>query len=206
MKRFLFCILCSWSLNTFALTPAEVQALVQDAQQSVERLPQVQEEDLAIVIAVSLSMPKASLEKLAIDARGAGLPLTFRGVGQTIENKPDEKPRSIIERYGKGLIARHMEDFKFLTDLGVSVQIDPVVFSRHGISDVPRVMVVPVCRTACEAAEALFVARGDVSLRYALETLSQETSAQVAKDPENKGLLKARQLLNDALIRLGDRP
>lgn len=206
MKRLFFCILCAWSLNTFALTPAEVQTLVQDAQQSVERLPQVQEEDLAIVIAVSLSMPQSSLEKLAIDARDAGLPLTFRGVGQTIEEKPHEKPRTIIERYGKGLIARHMEDFKFLTDLGVGVQIDPVVFSRHGITDVPWVMVVPVCRTACESSQALFAVRGDVSLRYALETLSREVSAQIAKDPENKGLQKARQLIDDALIRLGDRP
>lgn len=206
MKRFLFCILCSWSLNTYALTPAEVQALVQDAQQSVERLPQVQEEDLAIVIAVSLSMPKASLEKLAIDARDAGLALTFRGVGKEIPNDPSDKPKSVLQRYGKGLIARHMEDFKFLTDHGVGVQIDPVVFTRHRITDVPRVMVVPVCRTACESSQALFVARGDVSLRYALETLSRESSTQIAKDPESKVLQKARQLLNDALLRLGDRP
>ena len=194
------------SVRVLALTPQEVQQAVLDAQAAVETLPHVQEEDLAIVIAVSLSMPKASLEKLAIDARDAGLPLTFSGVGQTIENKPDEKPRTIIDRYGKSLIARHMEDFKFLTDLGVGVQIDPVVFTRHGISDVPRVMVVSVCRTACESSQALFAVRGDVSLRYALETLSREASAQIAKDPENKGLQKARQLIDGTLIRLGDRP
>ena len=194
------------SVKAFALTPQEVQQAVLDAQAAVETLPQVQEEDLAIVIAVSLSMPQVSLEKLAIDARDAGLALTFRGVGKEIPNDPSAKPKSVIERYGKGLIARHMEDFKFLTDLGVGVQIDPVVFTRHRITDVPRVMVVPVCRTACETAQALFVARGDVSLRYALETLSREASAQIAKDPESKGLQKARQLMDDALTRLGDRP
>ena len=59
MKRLLFCILCSWSLNTFALTPAEVQTLVQNARQSVERLPQVQEEDLAIVEAMEQKNPDA---------------------------------------------------------------------------------------------------------------------------------------------------
>lgn len=194
------------SVRVLALTPQEVQQAVLDAQATVETLPQVQEEDLAIVIAVSLSMPKASLEKLAIDAHDAGLPLTFRGVGKEIPNDPSGKPKSVIERYGKGLIARHMKDFRFLMDLGVSVQIDPVVFTRHRITDVPRLMVVPVCRTACETTQALFVARGDVSLRYALETLSREASAQIAKDPENKGLQKARQLIDRALIRLGDRP
>lgn len=206
MKRILFTLSLFLSLNTHALTPAEVQSIVLQAQESVQNLPQTQEEDLSLVIAVSLSMPKASLLKLGLDARDAGLALTFRGVGTEVRNDPSQKPKSVLKRYGKGLIARHMEDFKFLTDLGVGVQIDPVVFTRHRITDVPRVMVIPVCRTACESAQALFVARGDVSLRYALETLSREASAQTAKDPENKGLQKARQLIDNALIRLGDRP
>lgn len=192
-------------LNTSALTPGEVQAIVQQAQESVQTLPQTQEEDIAIAIAVSLSMPRASLLKLGQDARDAGLTLTFRGVGTEIQNRPDEKPQTVAQRYGKGLIARHMEDFKFLTDAGANVQIDPVLFARHNITDVPRVMVVPVCRSACERTQAILVARGDVSLRYALEALFKDVTNQLKTEPENKQLLKVKSLLEEKLLRLGDR-
>ena len=205
MKRFLMTLAFLLPLNTSALTPGEVQAIVQQAQESVQTLPQTQEEDIAIAVAVSLSMPRASLLKLGQDARDAGLALTFRGVGTEIQNRPDEKPRTIAQRYGKGLIARHMEDFKFLTDAGANVQIDPVLFARHNITDVPRVMVIPVCRSACERAQAILVARGDVSLRYALEALFKDVTNQLKTEPENKQLLKVKSLLEEKLLRLGDR-
>ncbi|MDM8226133.1 TrbC family F-type conjugative pilus assembly protein [Parasutterella secunda] len=205
MKRFLMTLAFLLPLNTSALTPGEVQAIVQQAQESVQTLPQTQEEDIAIAIAVSLSMPRASLLKLGQDARDAGLTLTFRGVGTEIQNRPDEKPQTVAQRYGKGLIARHMEDFKFLTDAGANVQIDPVLFARHNITDVPRVMVVPVCRSACERTQAILVARGDVSLRYALETLFKDVTNRFKTEPENKQLLKVKSLLEEKLLRLGDR-
>lgn len=205
MKRFLMTLAFLLPLNTSALTPGEVQAIVQQAQESVQTLPQTQEEDIAIAVAVSLSMPRASLLKLGQDARDAGLALTFRGVGTEIQNRPDEKPRTIAQRYGKGLIARHMEDFKFLTDAGANVQIDPVLFARHNITDVPRVMVVRVCRSACERTQAILVARGDVSLRYALEALFKDVTNQLKTEPENKQLLKAKSLLEEKLLQLGDR-
>ena len=205
MKRFLMTLAFLLPLNTSALTPGEVQAIVQQAQESVQTLPQTQEEDIAIAIAVSLSMPRASLLKLGQDARDAGLTLTFRGVGTEIQNRPDEKPQTVAQRYGKGLIARHMEDFKFLTDAGANVQIDPVLFARHNITDVPRVMVVPVCRSACERTQAILVARGDVSLRYALEALFKDVTNQLKTEPENKQLLKIKSLLEEKLLRLGDR-
>lgn len=205
MKRFLMTLAFLLPLNTSALTPGEVQAIVQQAQESVQSLPQTQEEDITIAVAVSLSMPRASLLKLGQDARDAGLALTLRGVGTEIQNRPDEKPRTIAQRYGKGLIARHMEDFKFLTNVGVNIQIDPVLFARHNITDVPRVMVVPVCRSACERAQAILVARGDVSLRYALEALFKDVTNRLKTEPENKQLLKAKSLLEEKLLRLGDR-
>lgn len=205
MKRFLMTLAFLLSLNTSALTPGEVQAIVQQAQESVQTLPQTQEEDIAIAIAVSLSMPRASLLKLGQDARDAGLTLTFRGVGTEIQNRPDEKPQTVAQRYGKGLIARHMEDFKFLTDAGANVQIDPVLFARHNITDVPRVMVVPVCRSACERTQAILVARGDVSLRYALDALFKDVTNRFKTEPENKQLLKAKSLLEEKLLQLGDR-
>lgn len=205
MKRFLMTLAFLLPLNTSALTPGEVQAIVQQAQESVQTLPQTQEEDIAIAIAVSLSMPRASLLKLGQDARDAGLTLTFRGVGTEIQNRPDEKPQTVAQRYGKGLIARHMEDFKFLTDAGANVQIDPVLFARHGITDVPRVMVVPVCRSACEHSQAILLARGDVSLRYALDALFKDVTNRLKTETENKQLLKAKTLIEEKLLLLGDR-
>lgn len=205
MKRFLMTLAFLLPLNTSALTPGEVQAIVQQAQESVQTRPQTQEEDIAIAIAVSLSMPRASLLKLGQDARDAGLTLTFRGVGTEIQNRPDEKPQTVAQRYGKGLIARHMEDFKFLTDAGANVQIDPVLFARHNITDVPRVMVVPVCRSACERTQAILVARGDVSLRYALDALFKDVTNRFKTEPENKQLLEAKSLLEEKLLQLGDR-
>lgn len=205
MKRFLMALAFLLPLNTSALTPGELQAIVQQAQESVQTLPQTQEEDIAIAIAVSLSMPRASLLKLGQDARDAGLTLTFRGVGTEIQNRPDEKPQTIAQRYGKGLIARHMEDFKFLTDAGANVQIDPVLFARHNITDVPRVMVVLVCRTVCEHNQAILVARGDVSLRYALDVLLKDVTNRLKTETENKQLLKAKTLIEEKLLRLGDR-
>ena len=205
MKRFLMTLGILLPLNTYALTPGEVQAIVQQAQESVQTLPQTQKEDIAIAITVSLSMPRASLLKLGQDARYAGLTLTFRGVGTEIQNRPDEKPQTVAQRYGKGLIARHMEDFKFLTDAGANVQIDPILFAHHNITDVPRVMVVPVCRSACERTQAILVARGDVSLRYALEALFKDVTNQLKTEPENKQLLKVKSLLEEKLLQLGDR-
>ena len=205
MKRFLMTLGILLPLNTYALTPGEVQTIVEQTQEFVQTLPQTQEEDIAIAIAVSLSMPRASLLKLGQDARDAGLALTFRGVGTEIQNRPDEKPRTIAQRYGKGLIARHMEDFKFLTDAGANVQIDPVLFARHGITDVPRVMVVPVCRSACEHSQAILVARGDVSLRYALDALFKDVTNRLKTETENKQLLKAKTLIEEKLLLLGDR-
>lgn len=205
MKNFMLYLCAALSFNAYALTPGEIQSLVQQAQETVQSLPQTQEEDIAIAIAVSLSMPRASLLKLGQNARDADLPLTFRGVGTEIPQDRTGKSRSVLERYGKGLIARYMEDFKFLTDVGANVQIDPVLFARHNITDVPRVMLVPVCRTACEHSQAILVARGDVSLRYALDALFKDVTNRLKTETENKQLLKAKTLIEEKLLLLGDR-
>lgn len=198
--------LVCFSETVFALTPEDVQNLVHEAQTAVEKLPAHEEEQVAVAIAVSLSMPKASLIRLAEDARDAGLSLSFRGVGTEIINRPDEKPQTILERYGKGLVARHMRDFDFLREADATVQIDPVLFNRHAISDVPRVLVVPVCRTACEKTAVLFEARGDVTLRYALEHIQNEITRALNTDSENTQLISAQDLVQRYLDRLGDRP
>ena len=205
--RKLLALLATMGVSTaYALTPLELQTVISEAQQSVNDLPEPNEEELVIAIAVSLSMPRASLERLAIDTRDAGLSLSFRGVGVEINDKPDEKHRTVLERYGKGLIARNIEDFKFLTDLGVSIKIDPVLFNRQAIKDVPQILVMPVCKTACENTQALFVARGDVTIHYALDYLNQEIKSALMKNPDDSQLTKASRLVKSALDKLGDRP
>ena len=206
MKKLLLLMAALGLSTAYALTPLELQTVISEAQQSVNNLPEPDEKELVIAVAVSLSMPRASLERLAVDARDAGLALSFRGVGVEITNQSDEKPRSVLARYGKGLIARHMKDFKFLTDTGVSVKIDPVLFSRQAIKEVPQVMVIPVCKTACENTKALFVARGDVTLRYALNYLNKEIESALNKNPDNSQFVKASQLIKSALDKLGERP
>lgn len=206
MKKLLVLLAALGFSTAYALTPLELQTVISEAQQSVNNLPEPDEKELVIAVSVSLSMPRASLERLAIDARDAGLALSFRGVGVEVTNQPDEKPRTVLERYGKGLIARHMKDFKFLTDTGVSVKIDPVLFSRQAIHDVPQIMVIAVCKTACENTEALFVARGDVTLRYALNYLNKEIESALNKNPDNSQFVKASQLIKSALDKLGERP
>ena len=206
MKKLLVLLAALGFSTAYALTPFELQTVISEAQQSVNNLPEPDEKELVIAVAVSLSMPRASLERLAIDARDAGLALSFRGVGVEVTNQPDEKPRTVLERYGKGLIARHMKDFKFLTDTGVSVKIDPVLFSRQAIAEVPQVMVIPVCKTACENTEALFVARGDVTLRYALNYLNKEIESALNENPDNSQFVKASLLIKSDLDKLGERP
>lgn len=206
MRKLLVLLATMGVTTAYGLTPLELQTVISEAQQSVNNLPEPNEEELVIAIAVSLSMPRASLERLAIDARDAGLALSFRGVGVEINDKPDEKPRTVLERYGKGLIAWHIEDFKFLTDLGASVKIDPVLFCRQAIKDVPQVMVIPVYKSACENSQALFVARGDVTLRYALDYLARDIETALKKNPDDSQLTKAAHLVKTALDKLGDRP
>lgn len=205
--RNLFVLLLSLMMTTaHALTPLELQTVIHEAQEAVEKLPEPNEETFVVAIAVSLSMPKASLIRLGEDAKDAGLALSFRGVGRQIEPKPHNKPRTVLETYGKGLVARHLSDFKFLIERGVSVKIDPVLFNRQGIKDVPQIMVMPVCTSACENQKALFVARGDVTLRYALDYLDKEIDVALKKEPTNPEFIKASEVVKTALNQLGDRP
>lgn len=206
MKKLIVLLVSLMTTTAYALTPLEVQTVIHEAQRSVEKLPEPNEETFVVAIAVSLSMPRASLIRLGQDAKEAGLSLSFRGVGRQIEPKPHEKPRTVLQTYGKGLIARHLGDFKFLTDLGISVKIDPVLFNRQGINDVPQIMVMPVCTSACENKKALFVARGDVTLRYALDFLAKEIDGALRQSPHNTELLKASQAIRTLLTKLGDRP
>ena len=99
-----------------------------------------------------------------------------------------------------------MEDFKFLTDAGANVQIDPVLFARHNIHRCTPCHGCSCLPFGLRRTQAILVARGDVSLRYALDALHKEASEQLKAKPESQELQKALKLIEGALDRLGDRP
>ena len=74
------------SLPTLAIDPMEIARLVDESKAQIETLPQPTESHPLVFVAVSLSMPKSSLLRLAKDAKDAQIPLVFRGA---ITNQED---------------------------------------------------------------------------------------------------------------------
>lgn len=122
-------------------------------------------------VAVSLSMPRASLERLARDAKDAGIPLVFRGVPH-LEGKRDAKlpllnPQSLAA-------------FQPLIDTGADVQLHPELFSELNIRQVPSLIIkeeAPVSPEGCAESTKAIVVPGDVTLGYALDRLTDRTDS-----------------------------
>lgn len=108
---------------------------------------------------VSFSMPSESLNRLAREAARTGAVLVFRGL----------KDNSLKAT---------STAFLPYSQLGARAQIDPTAFKRHGVSTVPRyVLIADASGDACESAETRCEAQalsigGDVSLEYALERMA----------------------------------
>ena len=111
-------------------SPEAIASVIERIQNQAQALPANDENSHQIAIAVSLSMPRASLLRLAQDAKDAGLALSFRGVGETIPATmtDDGKMPTVIERYGSHLLKRHLASFDFLREVGVTIRIDPMLF------------------------------------------------------------------------------
>lgn len=137
--------------------------------------------------AVSLSMPKASVLRLAKDAKDCDVSLVIKGFTDPYPHlKNYQKRLPIKERYGLHLIEKITKDFAFLTESGFSFEINPQRFSKFKITQVPAVVI-------SEPSES-HVVIGDVTLRYAIESVLPEV-----KSP------KLIESLNTCLNRLGDR-
>jgi conjugal transfer pilus assembly protein TrbC len=127
---------------------------------SAPELQTTSKDSLGPMIFVSLSMPVASLKKLAMDAQKVGGVLLLRGT---------------INRSLKETVAA----IKPLADQGVEVNIDPTSFERYGIKVVPTFVVdlsgAQGCDggTACAQRSALI--EGDVTLGHALEHIARTT-------------------------------
>lgn len=151
----------------------DIQRSIEEAQAILQTMDETKEStSIDLFVAISKSMPTTSLEHLARDAAKAQVPLILQGVGA----KPDKSTmgKTVLETYGRHWIARHMEDWAFVTQTGAVLQIDPTRFKAAGILDVPQIIVMRHCenRGQCQQKPTWILrARGDVTLDYALEYL-----------------------------------
>ena len=156
----------------------DINKEVRQAQALLDTLSTSPTAEWDIFVAISKSIPKSSLERLAQDAAIAKIPLVLQGVG--IKPPSQEQKGTMLETYGKHWVARHLEDWTFVTQKGATLQIDPVRFTKANIFDVPQVILMKRCNKGanCEATPLVFRARGDVTLDYAINELKKTLSVQ----------------------------
>ena len=120
----------------------------------------------ALLVFISLAMPRPSLQRLVEQAARARATLILRGLvrGSLRETAADVA----------ALIGGHE----------VAVQIDPLAFDRYAVQRVPTFVLAREERTAascagnrCAASEAHVRVMGDVSLDYALEAMQRQAPA-----------------------------
>ncbi len=158
--------------------PASVQSLPLTIDDILSNAQAIQNEMLnqnrmEALLLVSLSMPEASLKRLAVDAKDAGVPLVFRGVPvdpKAPANKPLLNPQSL-------------QAFNFLVELGASVELNPEIFKEFGITEVPMLIIRkhqqkplessgPCANQNPDASQHAALVIGDVTLGYMLDTLT----------------------------------
>ena len=198
----------AWALEPQALTPNDILQRIERAQASVNTLPTENQSLWSLWVAVSFSMPRTSLSRLATDAGAAQIPLVFRGVGTEPEKEdpqPQGKPQTQLERYGKNFLARHLMDFEPLIKEGAAVKLDPKRFEKASVTDVPRLILMHENRER-SGSPLYFTARGDVTLRFALEFLMSEIKNTTNSKLADSDRKEALRVLDSALNRLGERP
>ena len=198
----------AWALEPQALTPNDILQRIERAQASVNTLSTENQSLWSLWVAVSFSMPRTSLSRLATDAGAAQIPLVFRGVGTEPEKEdpqPQGKPQTQLERYGKNFLARHLMDFEPLIKEGAAVKLDPKRFEKASVTDVPRLILMRENRER-SGSPLYFTARGDVTLRFALEFLMSEIKNTTNSKLADSDRKEALRVLDSALNRLGDRP
>lgn len=147
--------------------------------------------EVSVHLLVSLSMPKASLERLAADAKMAGITLSFRGVPKAEETHGVSQGNQRIPL----LNAASLAPFEELIQKGAGVELNPELFREAGVTEVPA-LVLKENRAAsdgCGEAARTLIVPGDVTLGFALDRLLDRDDAFGEK---------ARELRS----RLGNRP
>jgi conjugal transfer pilus assembly protein TrbC len=158
---------------------ASIGALLEDAQVLATALhePRAADEHMAVYVFASFSMPDVSLRALIRQGELAGVPIVLRGL-------VEDSVESTIERV-HGLYDQEESQ-------AAGVLIDPTLFARFDIDQVPTVVVAetaarPCTRETCPVPPHVKIA-GDVPLRYALARIA---SARPAYRNELRPLLSA---------------
>lgn len=149
-----------WTIEDVLEASSELSQQMRDPKAAPQKpLPQA-------FVLVSLSMPQTSLERLARDAKDAGVPLVFRGVPEIKEPADPKLPL---------LNPQSLAAFQPLIDSGADVQLNPELFSEFNIRQVPALILKEeksAGEDGCiESAKAVIVP-GDVTLGYALDRLT----------------------------------
>lgn len=124
-------------------------------------VPLASDEGVSVYVFASVSMPDASLKALIRQGELAGVPIVLRGL---VENSLEATMRAVHSLYKEG---ERPES---------GALIDPTLFQRFGIDQVPTVVVAEqaagVCMpTDCPVPDHVKIA-GDVPLRYALDRIA----------------------------------
>ncbi|MBU9211611.1 type-F conjugative transfer system pilin assembly protein TrbC [Burkholderia multivorans] len=120
-----------------------------------------------LMVMVSLSMPRAALERTVEQAERAGATLVFRGLKGDSMMKMGEEIKSLIG------------------NRNVSVAIHPPAFQQFSVTRVPVIVIARpeagnVLDNGCSKPETFVKVSGDVSLDYALDHIERKSPAWAA--------------------------
>lgn len=133
------------------------------------------QEEPGLFILVSFSMPLESIERLADQAAKAGGTIVLRGVIDDSLKKTAEVAGEFVKRHP-----------------GAQFQIDPTLFRRFNVSQVPAFVLsaqpgdANTCGKACDPANSFAMVAGDVTLDYALEYIAKQREPRFAELAENR--------------------
>lgn len=153
-------------------TRASIATLMEEAEALAASLrqPAAAEGQLAVYVIASFSMPEASLRALIQQGELAGAPVVLRGLVDNSIEATLEQVQTLYEE---------------TTRPEPGVLIDPTLFARFAIDQVPTVVVAEspaeTCtEAACPTPRHVKIA-GDVPLRYALDAIARAKPAY--RDP-----------------------
>lgn len=165
-----------WTIEDVLEASSELSRQMRDPEVDTQKpLPQA-------FVLVSFSMPEASLERLARDAKDAGVPLVFRGVPETKPSSDSKLPL---------LNPQSLSAFQPLIESGADVQLNPELFSEFNIRQVPALIIKEESSASadgCVQGTKAVIVPGDVTLGYALDCLTdrKDSVGEVARTLRDK--------------------
>ena len=167
-----------WTIEDVLEVSSELSQQMRDPEVATQKplpLPQA-------FVLVSFSMPEASLERLARDAKDAGVPLVLRGVPET--KGPSDSKLPLLN-------PQSLSAFQPLIESGADVQLNPELFSEFNIRQVPALIIKEESSASadgCVQGTKAVIVPGDVTLGYALDRLTdrKDSVGEVARTLRDK--------------------